>query len=56
MPFPGHVGCSGVTKKQVAGKGEETPGEAAEQGSHPFKAWAALSRRRSKQKPPCEQF
>lgn len=24
------VGCSGVTKKQVAGKGGETPGAAAE--------------------------
>lgn len=56
MPFPGHVGCSGVTKEQVGGKGGETPGAAAERGSHPFKAWAALSRRRLKQKPPCAQF
>lgn len=35
------------------GKGGESAGAAAEWGSHPFKAWAALSRRRSKQKPPC---
>lgn len=26
-PFPGHVGCSGVTEEQVAGKGEEIQGQ-----------------------------